>query len=359
MEAGWATENAALPEEPVVVAQLVDPSTRVRCKNCRNWFCAAEGGAVDAVAVESAAAASAGANSAHLLLSPRTRKEFACQFHPGFYRPAGVTVASGVVNGWSCCKNTDELHAGCTFRYRHVEDGETTACLQVFAQEEDSDMSKELQRRLSLREVGPAGLPLDVHEAASVASDVKGQLELDDDDEEEDEENRSAAGDRKGHKGRKGEIVHNISCTDTLAGLSLRYGVSTQRIKEVNSIMGSSIVQYSSLIIPPDEKSKCSKRKPRGRRGGTNADALLQSLDTNDAANVQERRLIALRREMSLLGGGSEKEAAAYMSMADNDAACALQMYKQDVEWHRSEGTGYSDVHAEKGTGWSHREGGC
>ena len=118
-----------------------------------------------------------------------------------------------------------------------------------------------------------------------------------------------------------------------------QYGVSTQRIKEVNSIMGSSIVQYSSLIIPPDEHGKCSKRKPLGKRGAHTPDALLSNLEAADAANVQQRRLIALRREMSLLGGGGEKEAAAYLSMADNDADVALAMFKADMEWHRTEGS--------------------
>ena len=141
-----------------------------------------------------------------------------------------------------------------------------------------------------------------------------------------------------GDKAVRGEIMHYVRTTDTLVGLSLRYGVSSQRIREVNSIMGTSIVQYSSLIIPPDETSKCSKRKPRGtaRSGAAENSHRLRNLDEGEAASVQQRRIIALRREMALLGGGSEKETAAYLSMADDDTGTALKMFKEDLEWQSS-----------------------
>ena len=53
----------------------------------------------------------------------------------------------------------------------------------------------------------------------------------------------SVTGVMNGEKKGRGELLHHVASTDTLAGLSLRYGISTQRIREVNSIMGSSIVQ--------------------------------------------------------------------------------------------------------------------
>jgi len=39
---------------------------------------------------------------------------------------------------------------------------------------------------------------------------------------------------------------------------------------------------------------------------------------------------------MSILGGGSEEEARAYLAMAEDDAAAALEMFRQDVAWHQS-----------------------
>ena len=63
----------------------------------------------------------------------------------GHYRQAGVTVSSGIINGWSCCKNEDENALGCKMHINHVEDKETSACLQPFTQQEESEMTKELQ----------------------------------------------------------------------------------------------------------------------------------------------------------------------------------------------------------------------
>ena len=163
--------------------------------------------------------------NARALLSPRTRKEYKCQFHPGRYRLAGVTCASGMAVGWSCCKSKDQNAPGCKLRINHREDTATTACLQPFTHLEESAMSKELQRRLA------EGEHLD-EESAEVASNGP-----------EGDDVLSVTGVKTGEKKGRGELMHHVAPTDTLAGLSLRYGISTQRIREVNSIMGSSIVQ--------------------------------------------------------------------------------------------------------------------
>ena len=175
------------------------------------------------VAMSEEADGNASTVNARALLSPRTRKEYKCQFHPGRYRLAGVTCASGMAVGWSCCKSKDENAPGCKLRINHREDTATTACLQPFTQLEESDLSKELQRRLAegVNEEG-AEVGGDGHEGDDVLS-VTGVMN----------------GEKKG----RGELLHHVASTDTLAGLSLRYGISTQRIREVNSIMGSSIVQ--------------------------------------------------------------------------------------------------------------------
>lgn len=87
---------------------------------CQAWVCA--GDLAESALPCAAAAALVGGSGGvggggggveSLLLSPRTRKEFQCQFHPGTYRPAGVTVSSGMCNGWTCCKNKDEFASGC------------------------------------------------------------------------------------------------------------------------------------------------------------------------------------------------------------------------------------------------------
>jgi hypothetical protein len=112
-------------------------------------------------------------------------------------------------------------------------------------------MSAELQERLErLATEGPEGLGEEADTNAQCAG------------------SGSAAGVVDGVEA-SAEHLHRVHTCDTLAGLSLRYGVSVQRIKEVNGIMGSSIVQYSTLIIPADEKGKCSKRKLKGAATGS------------------------------------------------------------------------------------------
>jgi hypothetical protein len=166
------------------------------------------------------------------LLPPRTRKEYKCQFHPGHYRRAGVTCASGMAVGWSCCKTKDENTPGCNFRMDHMEDAATTACLQPFTQLEESDMSNELPRRLAEGEL------LEKEERTKFCGDG-----------DEGDDVLSVTGVKDGEKQGYGALMrlHHVAPTDTLVGLSLRYGISTQRIREVNSIMGSSIVQAQIL----------------------------------------------------------------------------------------------------------------
>jgi len=128
--------------------------------------------------------------------------------------------------GWSCCKSKDENAPGCKLRINHREDTATTACLQPFTQLEESDMSKELQRRLAEGEL------LVNEEGAKVGGDGH-----------EGDDVLGVTGVKDGEKKGRGELMHHVAPADTLAGLSLRYGISTQRIREVNGIMGSSIVQ--------------------------------------------------------------------------------------------------------------------
>ena len=172
--------------------------------------------------------------NARALLTPRTRKEYKCQFHPGRYRLAGVTCASGMAVGWSCCKSKDENAPGCNFRMNHMKDAATTVCLQPFMQLEESDMSNELSRRLA------EGERLEKEERTKVGGDV-----------DEGDDVLSVTGVKDGEKQGRGALMrlHHVAPTDTLAGLSLRYGISTQRIREVNSITGSIIVQANSEIL--------------------------------------------------------------------------------------------------------------
>mmetsp|Transcript_23253 Transcript_23253/g.36351 ORF Transcript_23253/g.36351 Transcript_23253/m.36351 type:complete len:242 (+) Transcript_23253:933-1658(+) len=147
----------------------------------------------------------------------------------------------------------------------HVEDRETTLLLHAFKHSgADSSVAQELERRIALiaqcREEG----------LEQLYPSLQGQQEC------TDEHQRTAAGHPLSSPGRQtelgakartndidegGNIAHVVQKTDTIQGLSLKYGVSTQRIKEANGIFGSTIVQYKTLLIPCKEDAKCAKRK--------------------------------------------------------------------------------------------------
>jgi len=136
-----------------------------------------------------------------------------------------------------------------------------------------------------------------------------------------------------------GNIVHYVRPSDTIQGLSLKYGVSTQRIKEVNGVLGFSIVQYSTLLIPPSESGKCIKRKPKDVRScSTRVNHVLDSLETSDAEGVKDRLLSHLHRRMCALGATSQEEAKAYLSLANNDVEAAVKMFQEDLQWERQGG---------------------
>jgi len=96
--AGWATAERRTAGEcsaEPAVAVVCSPGGGVkRCKNCQSWFSSLD---FDVEAGIPVAGEGAGDPSARQLLSPRTRLQFKCQFHPGAYRQAGVTCASGTL----------------------------------------------------------------------------------------------------------------------------------------------------------------------------------------------------------------------------------------------------------------------
>ena len=97
MEAGWASAEAlgeASLDLPVVQpAQPLPDSTRVKCKNCKAWFCSADRGQEDMAVAVAEPVPSAPVSGTNQLLSPRTMKEFRCKFHPG------------------CCNSVSDAHS--------------------------------------------------------------------------------------------------------------------------------------------------------------------------------------------------------------------------------------------------------
>ena len=196
----------------------LSPATeRARCKNCRAWFVLADFPALK-----------------HAQTPDRPRQcelEYKCRFHSGTYSSGGTTCADGCLVGWSCCKAIQEQAPGCQLRAEHSEDKTTTARLRAFQQE----LARHSAADLGCRKLQPAETNEGAGGEVGTAECVGTSAEADGD-----------------------EIVHHVSYSDTLAGISLRYGVSAQRIKEVNCIMGAGSISMVGLCA-----LRCFRLSPR------------------------------------------------------------------------------------------------
>eukprot|EP01135_Chromosphaera_perkinsii_P002310 Nk52_evm96s221 gene=Nk52_evmTU96s221 len=75
-------------------------------------------------------------------------------------------------------------------------------------------------------------------------------------------------------------IVHSVSAMDTLAGISILYGVSKGAIMRHNRLLNENIIAHKILLIPPQPKrtfrfrnGDCSPRIPHQRGKKQNPDS--------------------------------------------------------------------------------------
>lgn len=110
-------------------------------------------------------------------------------------------------------------------------------------------------------------------------------------------------------------LIHHVNHrSDSLLGLSLRYGVPVPQIRRDNqlSVFNDSIKAYGELRI---------RRLP-------NAPHLL-------VTSVLDPKVLDLQKLMKSTGL-SKQESEYYMSMADHDFDAALAEYKEDLAWEKA-----------------------
>jgi hypothetical protein len=158
-----------------------------------------------------------------------------CSHHPGVYRNTGTTISASIYVGWSCCKAIDEKEGGCHRRESHVEDMSMGGCMRMFKGAGDPAVAADMERRIREAEEREA--------EEEEAKRRRGAVLVDDDDDEEDDDEEEGVGEA-GIRGEgdaqvagstlalkdtnldaDGNILHSVRPTDTLQGLSLRYGV--------------------------------------------------------------------------------------------------------------------------------------
>ncbi|KIV97284.1 hypothetical protein PV10_01052 [Exophiala mesophila] len=113
------------------------------------------------------------------------------------------------------------------------------------------------------------------------------------------------------------DIVHHLSPTDTLAGLSVAYGVPVAILRRHNHLFSDTLVTARKwLLIPATHYSGPSLSKPP------------------DAA--EEERKLKLRRWMVATKCADYTVAQLYLKGADGDLDAAVALYKDDDDWERN-----------------------
>jgi len=240
----------------------------------------------------------------------------ACVYHPGHYATpdtAGpVMMPASTLLRWSCCRSTASDAPGCR-RQRHVVDAATAAILRKF------DTSAGL--REGLNPAATAGLT----QASSSSDD-----EEDKDDEyarfqEEQHIRRGvakmhAAGSHADEASAGDGVVmvrHLVAKTDTLAGLSLRYGVKVDDIKQANNLTSQSIFAHKYLLVPNPARMPAPEEL------------------SNTVMPKDGKKSIAVERFL-VAAKCDRDEANYYLEDHDFDVQRALAAFRADLEWEKN-----------------------
>eukprot|EP01089_Gocevia_fonbrunei_P003440 TRINITY_DN1340_c0_g1_i1.p1 TRINITY_DN1340_c0_g1~~TRINITY_DN1340_c0_g1_i1.p1 ORF type:complete len:203 (-),score=37.38 TRINITY_DN1340_c0_g1_i1:75-644(-) len=151
-----------------------------------------------------------------------------CYYHPGDFEPTIVLEGSDI--GWTCCRYIDDdgtkvpnpdAHVkssiGCTQKGSHKEDMVYTETISHFPHQ----TSQEIEMHQDVPSI---------HHQRTESKSTK--------DEDGDTTFKSGA------------LKHKISKDDTLMGISLKYGVSLDKLQAVNNLYSQDIGHKSELLIP-------------------------------------------------------------------------------------------------------------
>jgi len=128
----------------------------------------------------------------------------------------------------------------------------------------------------------------------------------------------------------KNLIRHYVTDADTLIGLSFRYGVSAQSIRQLNRMPTDDVQAFSKLYIPRKGcQVNCSDLESDSEE---EEEGLPQNLTDKEKLLFQKRMTMKLRAQTGI----SNEEATYYLSMYGWAFSTALKEYQDDLEWEKS-----------------------
>jgi len=179
--------------------------------------------------------------------------DYACKYHAGHYASSNnISTAYGKTKRWTCCKIEAQDAAPCVVT-RHVECERTTSILNTFGGTDDlqnQDIDPHFHKKGDHKP----------HHSRRKGKRKEHQIEskADDDSSEEDEQEEEEIFSNIEQIPKtetqqpvvSKEIRHQISFSDTLQGISLKYNVSIHAIKLANKLYGDHLFAHKYLIIP-------------------------------------------------------------------------------------------------------------
>jgi len=157
-------------------------------------------------------------------------KEGMCCYHPGRFGNPFTNVSYANTRRWSCCKLEEQSLEGCVHGV-HVEDSKMTGILNTFNVATGTEqVTLELNNNQAFNENTPTKKKLTIFQPK--------------------QKEKVPPPPRSSPPGEP--TKHEVTKSDTLAGLSVRYNVKVEDIKRANKLFTNDIFLRKYLIIPSE-----------------------------------------------------------------------------------------------------------
>jgi hypothetical protein len=217
-----------------------------------------------------------------------------CRYHPGTLKTgySSALISGARLQYWTCCKSSNKNDLGCKTG-KHIEDPQMTS-IQI--------------KHSQTPQIPTVGVLIDFAPPST----------------EKPKEEPLKPGKTKNL------IRHYVTDADTLIGLSFRYHVSSQSIRQLNRMLTDDVQAYSKLYIPRNgaqvnlsEMESDSEEEEEGPP---------THLSEAERALFEKRMLMKLRAQTGI----SNEEATYYLNMYGWAYGNALKEFQDDIEWEKN-----------------------
>lgn len=246
-----------------------------------------------------------------------------CRFHSGRFASAyKSTLGMGCITAWNCCRSLERNAPGCKIG-RHLECTATSAALMKFTQAMETSERKRETEKFNLRQnqrtpssnslidlssdIGKepsSGAGINFTPQSSSGNSLYPSLQAEDE--------------RFVKASEQTFIKHNVSMTDTLSGLSIRYNVQVDEIKSANKLTKDEDIWTRFQILIPF----------RGQE--------VKDLDVKDKKQWKKDMKARLIKRFRRNAGCGDNEAKYYLKGNNWDFEQSFKEFKDDLIWEKT-----------------------